>query len=336
MSIHWGGRGPGHISRQTVPPVYPGAALYLDMLSNTLDSRVTFTRGSIGTFIGGDGLIQSAANNVPRFNHNPVTRARLGLLIEGSRTNLLLNSLINGTNLSTQGVTVTAAAHTISFYGTGTITLTGVHSATVVGTGAYPTRTTLTFTPTAGTLTCTVSGTVQFAQLELGAFATSFIPTAGTAVARSADNASMTGSNFSSWYNNSAGTFFVEFTPDLTVALDTRVLNVSGGGATARVVDANSSGTNWGSFNGTGNLTTGAASVTSTPQKLGAAYAASDYALTLNGAAPATRTDALLNTPNQIQIGNFDGSQRYLHGHIRRLAYYNTRLANAQMQALTA
>ena len=43
------------------------------------------------------------------------------LLVEEGRTNLLLNSA----TLGTQGVTVTAVAHTLSFYGTGTITLNG-------------------------------------------------------------------------------------------------------------------------------------------------------------------------------------------------------------------
>ena len=50
-----------------------------------------------------------------------------------------------------------------SFYGTGTVTLSGTHSFAVVGTGAYPARRSYAFTPTAGTLTLTVTGTVQFA-----------------------------------------------------------------------------------------------------------------------------------------------------------------------------
>lgn len=52
----------------------------------------TFTRASTATFVGSDGLIQSAAVNTPRFDHNPVTLACKGLLIEESRTNLLTQS----------------------------------------------------------------------------------------------------------------------------------------------------------------------------------------------------------------------------------------------------
>ena len=49
------------------------------------------------------------------------------------------------------------------------------------------------------------------AQLEANAtFATSYIPTSGSSVTRSADIASITGSNFSSWYNQSEGTVFVK------------------------------------------------------------------------------------------------------------------------------
>ena len=47
----------------------------------------TFTRASSGTFVGSNGLIQSAGNNVARFDHDPVTLASRGLLIEESRTN---------------------------------------------------------------------------------------------------------------------------------------------------------------------------------------------------------------------------------------------------------
>jgi hypothetical protein len=46
-----------------------------------------FTRGSTGTFVGSNGLIQSAAVNAARFDHTSAGVCR-GLLIEESRTNL--------------------------------------------------------------------------------------------------------------------------------------------------------------------------------------------------------------------------------------------------------
>jgi hypothetical protein len=59
------------------------------------------------------------------------------------------------------------------------------------------------------------------AQLEVGAFPTSYIPTIGSTRTRAADNASITGKNFSSWYRQDEGTVLIdtisprgyEFTP---------------------------------------------------------------------------------------------------------------------------
>ena len=55
--------------------------------SKQLDPRVSFARASIGTYVGSDGLIKTAPNGVPRFDHDPVTGESLGLLVEEARTN---------------------------------------------------------------------------------------------------------------------------------------------------------------------------------------------------------------------------------------------------------
>jgi hypothetical protein len=98
-------------------------------------------------------------------------------------TILPANLLVNTATLSTQSVTVTADAHTLSFYGTGTVTLSGVSTAgPLVGTGAGD-RVTLTFTPTGGSLTLTVSGTVSTAQLVLGSAPLGYIAVGATRAA---------------------------------------------------------------------------------------------------------------------------------------------------------
>jgi hypothetical protein len=57
----------------------------------SLTDKLTYTGGN-GTFTGSDGFIQRATTNVPRFDHDPVSRQSLGLLSEASRENLLLRS----------------------------------------------------------------------------------------------------------------------------------------------------------------------------------------------------------------------------------------------------
>jgi hypothetical protein len=340
MSIHWGGRGAGHVSRWSAS-TSGVPSLVLDFLTTTsLDSRITFTRSTTATFIGSNGLIQSAAINAPRFDYDPVTLAPKGLLIEEQRINLLLNSLINGTSLSTQNVTVAATPYTISFYGTGTITLTGAAVATVTGTGVYPNRQTLTFTPIVGVLVCTVVGSVQYAQLEAGRFATSFIPTAGSATTRAVDVASMTSTNFSSWYNASEGTFVASFDTAKPPAVaganfvfiasdgtqNERIQSVyDTSNIVAGVIDGNVTQANF----------TNAYTVNQTV-KCALAYKVNNFAASFNGAAATTDTAGTIPTVNRMTLGSsWDGSNFFLSGHIRQLTYYKTRLLNTTLQTLT-
>jgi hypothetical protein len=55
--------------------------------SQRIDPRFTFTRNSIGTFVDGNGIVQTASANEPRFDHDPVTGESLGLLLENQSTN---------------------------------------------------------------------------------------------------------------------------------------------------------------------------------------------------------------------------------------------------------
>ena len=63
--------------------------------SVTGKNLVTHTRASSATYVDGDGNIQTAADNVPRFDHDPVTGESLGLLVENARTNLVNYSVAN-------------------------------------------------------------------------------------------------------------------------------------------------------------------------------------------------------------------------------------------------
>ena len=68
------------------PTIEP--SLKLDFANaRALDPRITFTRASVATYVGKDGLIKTAGVNEPRFDHDRATGESLGLLIEEQRTN---------------------------------------------------------------------------------------------------------------------------------------------------------------------------------------------------------------------------------------------------------
>ena len=62
------------------------------MTPGTLDPRITFTRASVGTYFDSAGVMQTAAVNAPRWDYDPSTHELRGLLIEETRTNLVLQS----------------------------------------------------------------------------------------------------------------------------------------------------------------------------------------------------------------------------------------------------
>ena len=298
-------------------------------------SLITFTRASSGTYVDSAGVLQTAATDEPRFDHNPSTGESLGLLVEEQRTNLLLNSA----TLSTQSVTVAAAANTLSFYGTGTVTLTGVSTAgPLVGTGANN-RVSLTFTPTVGVLILTVSGSVTNAQLEAGAFPTSYIPTTTETVTRAADVASIAGSNFSSWYNQTEGTVFVELTDSNSsgsrypYAISDNTVNnrftLFRTGATSLAYRIVSAGTQTNPGNQTVSLVASIKSALTTKVATDGAIAV------LNGALSTPASPTLMPAVDRMYIGAGQSGAEQLSGTIKRITYWPVRLQNNTLQALT-
>lgn len=305
-------------------------------LDKTLTARKgptpTFTRASTATFVGSNGLIQSAAINEPRFDHDPVTLECRGLLMESQRTNLVFPSDI----LTTQTRTVTAVVHILSFYGTGTVVLSGAHVATVVGTGAYPTRTTLSFTPSAGSLVLTVTGSVTEAQLEAGANVTSYIPTTTAALTRSSDACSITGSNFTGFYNQSQGTIIASGSLNtITTNAGPEVFKSNDGTNNNRIqigmTNSPSEAVRPVIVSGgvlTYNATLGTATI-GVERKVGTAYNTNDARSVFNGTLGTQDTSVTIPTVNQALIGaGFSGT-------ISRLQYFKKRLPNAKLQALT-
>ena len=146
---------PGQSATVYATPVI-GSILTIDATSV---GTATFTVSSL-KLVPGAHFYQSSAGSQPKLASYPRCGVR--------------NLLLSTATMSTQSATVTAVAHTLSFKGTGTVTLSGASTAgPLVGTGASN-RVSLTFTPTAGTLTLTVSGSVTEAQLEVGSTATAY------------------------------------------------------------------------------------------------------------------------------------------------------------------
>jgi hypothetical protein len=176
------------------------------------------------------------------------------------------------------------------------------------------------------------------AQLEAGAFATSYIPTVASTVSRSADVATMTGTNFSSWYNTTEGTFITQYAASFASSSAKVALTAGLGadndfsvriGTNASTVAAasNIAGVNQASF--------AQAAVTTNYNEVAMAYKTDDFGFSANGSAPATDTSGSVYAPNSMSIGR-SGSAYYLNGWVTQIAYYNTRLPNTQLQTLTA
>jgi hypothetical protein len=179
------------------------------------------------------------------------------------------------------------------------------------------------------------------AQLEAGAFATSYIPTTTTSLTRNADNVSMTGTNFSDWYNASEGAFVTQVS----------LLNISAGHLlTAFQGYSDVMRVRMLSSIPTANITVGGASqFNSTSQgSLGAittneifssalAYKQNDTSFAAKGVSVSTDTSVnLVTAPSRLAIGSLDNvGSGSMTGHMRRVFYYPQRLSNAEIAAFS-
>lgn len=243
-----------------------------------------------------------------------------------------LNTGAKGT--ITVGGTFSGQTSSITSYGGGwyRVTLSGTPS------GVYTTARYDFSSANADNSTTRVSGAtyiVDCAQLEVGAFATSIIPTTTTALVRASDSASMTGTNFSSWFNASAGTFVVEA---LTSASGSRgVLSVNDGTSNNKTdIRIGTGAANFCSVGGVSQTNLGAGLSAGVVNKVAYAQDTSNRYLSANGGS-AVSVASSIPTVNSLQLGGFDvGTSFQLNGYLRSLRYYNTRLPNATLQSLTA
>jgi hypothetical protein len=167
-------------------------------------------------------------------------------------------------------------------------------------------------------------------QKELGSFPTSYIPTSGSTVTRNADEASITGTNFSSWYNQSEGTFFSSAKQEIVYG--NSVIGI-GAGSGSIYQFGNTLAEWWNGSDllsginaGSGGWTTGA--------KIAAAYTPSNRYACFNSGLVASNTSSLPNG-GKLEIGrqyNTTGAKRVT---ISRLTYWPKRLPDLELQQLT-
>jgi hypothetical protein len=178
-------------------------------------------------------------------------------------------------------------------------------------------------------------------QVENATFATSYIPTVASQVTRTADVATMTGTNFSDWYNASEGSFVAEAVSNaITVAGElifgalqdsTNYLRLGrriAGGTSTIIYGISFVGTTQ-AYIGVGTAIAG------TPYKTCFTYKQNNFNIATNGSATVNSgAGNIPATPTQAQIGSNAGSLS-LNGYIKKLYYYSIQLTSAETQAFS-
>lgn len=178
-------------------------------------------------------------------------------------------------------------------------------------------------------------------QIENSTFCTSYMANLSdveAGIARAADVCTITGSNFSSFYNASEGTFAVEGRRlhAGSSALPT-LMEVNDGG-TSDTIGFNTSATKE-QFDIYG--PSGAATIETVNDiakhvtiKIAGGYKATKYAASGSGATTAVNTLAAVPTVNQLAVGK-SAHGRELNGYVKRIRYYNRRLTDKQIKTLS-
>ena len=309
------------------------------------DKLVEDTATSVHTVA--TGSITATANSFYAFTIYAKASGRDFIQINFS--NLILSGNVWDVDLAANTITFVSAgagwsnvAGSITNAGNGwrRISVSGQVGATISAVGV-----TVRLASSPSTISYTGNGTsgafLYGAQLEAGAFATSYIPTVASTVTRSADVATMTGTNFSSWYNQSEGTLFADASTLRPSAVSTVnfITMASDGTTSERTQIGFSDATIFAGARDGGVLQADilSAITIAQPCKAALAYRVNDFAASFNGGTVGTDTLGTLPTVDRLTIGSgWTGSNFQLNGHIRQIAYYNTRLPNAQLQALTA
>jgi len=267
------------------------------------------------------------------------TNARLLLAGDVSVNNnvradfILSGSGVAGTAVAV-GTAVSAATPTIQSVGN------GWYRCTIYVTLTAPTNITALIYPGAANAQTTASQTLVWgAQLEAGAFPTSYIPTTTTALTRAADVASV--NTLSPWYNASAGTVFSEWSIlGVRSTNSQRIWSLSDGTNSQYIavrVDSAAQVRGDQAGGSTIPITVLAVATANTVYKTGVAFEALNSATCLGGGTVnSNATFAFPTGINKLALGNLGTGSFELSGHLRRIVYYPRRLSNAELQSITS
>ena len=179
-------------------------------------------------------------------------------------------------------------------------------------------------------------------QVERKTFPTSLIETDGSTVTRAADVVEITGTDFSSFYNQSAGTIFVD---NSYTGLDNFqfVLDYSDGTLNNRHSLFYLTTSNPITLRGRTRVSNSDQSALEVAipasgvfAKTAYAYASNNFAISSAGSNVVTDSNGSIPTINQLTIGATFANASIYTGHIKRIAYFPTRLPNATLQYLTS
>ena len=172
------------------------------------------------------------------------------------------------------------------------------------------------------------------AQLEPGASATSYIPTTTTSLTRNADVESMTGANFSSWWQVTTGGMLVRARQSAVTGI--RPWAHISDGTADNIISLRGNAANPELYI---KATTDQAQIdagtlaANTSYGLASAWNTNDCAAAINGGTAVVDTSVTIPTVDRMLIGS-DGAN-YLNGWVEKIELWPQRIINAEVQAFS-
>lgn len=172
------------------------------------------------------------------------------------------------------------------------------------------------------------------AQVEAGSVTSSYIASDASQGQRAADVCTMSGTNFSSWFNSTEGTFLGTGERAITSNFG-RLLSANANNTTSAFDLGASTTGRWVITNSTSQADIAAGTVSAnTVFKVAGSFASNDAQMAFNGTLGTVDTSVSLPTVSQLDIGA-DRTAVYLAGRIRSIKFWPTRLPNSTLQSLT-